>query len=191
MYREVKAMDLMERHSDAEVDPDPFIFGLALLGVVIGGASYLEARRQRHLMEGQAKKDANRFRTRWYNAKRTLLRAHQVLDEFEAAVAAYRFGHHGFAFGSVRLAISRSEARQLRAMVARINAVTNAMSRDIDALSEFLDPEYQPVINRIMNRLQQGQMPHTYDAVIILVKDAVEAFDTLLSEAGSRQGFSD
>ena len=76
-------------------------------------------------------------------------------------------------------------------MVARINSVTNAISRHIDALSEFLDPEYQPVMNRIMDRLKQGQMPHTYDAVVILVKDAIDAYDTLLSEAGSRQGFSD
>ncbi len=171
---------------DFEVDPDPFSIGLALLGLVVSGASFLEARRQRQL---QFERDTNRYRARWYNARRTLLSARQVVDEFQVFVVGQGFGDDEFGFGQVRLSISRSDVRQFRSMMRRISTVTNAMAADIDALSEFLGPENQDLMNQIMDKVRENQRPASYDAVIILAKDAIDSFDQLIEQIGTSQGF--
>lgn len=171
---------------ELEVDPDPFSIGLALLGLVVAGGSFLETRRQRQL---QIERDTNRYRTRWYNARRTLLTAHQVVDEFQTFVAGRGFGDNEFGFGQVRLSMSRNDVRQFRSMMRRIGTATNAMAADIDALSEFLGPENQDLVNEIMEKVEENQRPHSYDAVIILAKDAIDSFDQLIEQIGNSQGF--
>lgn len=54
---------LMSEQPTDLVDPDPFSIGLGLPQIISAGASFLEARRQRQLIEqGQAE----RFRSAWF-----------------------------------------------------------------------------------------------------------------------------
>lgn len=181
-------MAAKKKRPELEVDPDPFSIGLALLGLIFSGASFLEARLQR---QQQLERDTNRYRTRWYNAKRTLLSARQVVDESQSFIAQHGCGDDSFGFGEVRLALTRNEVKNCRAMIKRISAATNSMAADIDALSEFLGPDNQELINRIMDKVKENQRPHSYDAVIILVKDAIDSFEQLIGDIGSLEGFGE
>ena len=168
-----------ERSLGDVVDPDPFVIGLALLSLAVSGATFLENRRHWSI---QRQQDRNRFRTGWYNAKRTLLRAKEVIDEFQSFTSEHDYGEQSFGFGQVRLILTRGEARRLRGMIRSTNSVTNAMAAHVDALSEFLGPEHQGSIEAIMKRVEENQRPHSYDAVILLAKDAISSFEELLNE---------
>ena len=61
------------------IDPDPFAIALGIMGVVAGGAAFLETRRARRFHE-RAQRD--RFRAAWFEARRTLIHFQQVLTEF-------------------------------------------------------------------------------------------------------------
>ena len=172
------AVKISEATLQDKVDPDPFAIGLGLLSLAVSGATFLEARRR---WQSQRQQDLNRYRTRWYNAKRTLLRAREVVDEFQSFTSEHRYGKQPFGFGQVRLMLPRAEARRLRSMIGKTNAVTNSMAAHIDALSEFLGPEHQSLIEHIMGKIQENQRPHSYDAVILLARDAIDSFEELLS----------
>lgn len=184
-----------EPRPDTEVDPDPFSVGLALLGLAFTGAAYLEARRQRQLQERvyaqQQQTHTNKYRARWYAARRTLLSARQVITDSRIFMSECGYGHEKFLFGEVRLKLTRAQVKQQRSLVKRINSVANTMATDIDALSEFLGPEHQSLISHIMNKLQEKQVPHSYDAVLILAKDAIDSFDQLLANIDDRERFGE
>ena len=63
------------------------------------------------------------------------------------------------------------------------------MGDRLDALSEFLDGSYELIVQKIMNRLSEIQMPHSYDAVLILVDDGISLFEELINAIGEREGF--
>ena len=63
------------------------------------------------------------------------------------------------------------------------------MGDRLDALSAFLDSSYEPIVRKIMDRLSEIQMPHSYDAVLILVNDGISLFDELINSIGENEGF--
>ena len=66
------------------VDPDPFAIGFSLLGLLVSGGAYLELRRNRILTENQR---TGEFRQTWFQARRTLIHARRVVEEFATYVA--------------------------------------------------------------------------------------------------------
>lgn len=121
------------------VDPDPFGIGFAILSVIFGGAAYLEARRQRQFLERQAKED---FRRVWYDAKRTLIHARRIIEEFATYVSEDTFGGSEFLFGKVRLKVDPERAGQLRRLHANAHVTASHLSDSLDELLAFLDSEY-------------------------------------------------
>lgn len=169
------------------VDPDPFAIGFALLGLLFSGATYLEARRQRMLSETQR---MNEFRRRWFDCRRTLIHARRVVEEFETYVAEDGYGHQGFLFGTARMNLPRSRVDQLRHLHTNAHTTARYMADNLDDISNFLGAEYQDLINQIMDKLREQQLPHSYDAVLILAKDAIALYDQLIEKVGENEGFS-
>ena len=172
---------------DGEVDPDPFAIGFALLGLLFSGGTYLEARRRRMLSETQRN---NEFRQKWFNSKRTLIHARRVIEEFETYVTEDGYGHQSFLFGTARMNLPRERVDQLRRIHANAHTTARYMADNLDDISEFLGVEYQDLINQIMDKLHEQQLPHSYDAVVILAKDAITLYEQLIDEIGRNEGFS-
>ena len=172
---------------DAEVDPDPFAIGFALLGLLFSGSTYLEARRRRMLSETQRN---NEFRQKWFNSRRTLIHARRVIDEFETYVVEDGYGNQSFLFGTARMNLPRERVDQLRRIHANAHTTARNMADNLDDISEFLGEEYQDLINQILDKLHEQQLPHSYDAVIILAKDAIALYDQLIDSIGKNEGFS-
>ena len=172
---------------DEEVDPDPFAIGFALLGVLFSGGTYLETRRRRMLSESQRN---NEFRQKWFNCRRTLIHARRVIEEFETYVAEDGYGRESFLFGTARMNLPRERVDQLRRIHANAHTTARHMGDDLDAISEFLGVEYQDLINQIMDKLHEQQLPHSYDAVVILAKDSLSLYERLISRVGENEGFS-
>ena len=63
------------------------------------------------------------------------------------------------------------------------------MGDRLDALSGFLDSSYEPIVQKIMEKLSEIQMPHSYDAVLILVNDGIVLFEELIEAIGKKEGF--
>lgn len=174
------------RRSDKLVDPDPFLLGTALLGMVFAGASYLEARRQTNIMIRQSETTARnyerRFRQKYFASERALFSAREVTDSFESRMIENGFADNVFAYGERRLFITREQVRGLRALVRRIHDASDSMSMCLDELSEFLGPGHQRNIDRIHERIREQQRPHTYDALVLLANDAIDLYAELLDE---------
>lgn len=64
------------------------------------------------------------------------------------------------------------------------------MADNLDDISNFLGAEYQDLINQIMDKLHEQQLPHSYDAVLILARDAIALYNQLIEEIGENEGFS-
>jgi len=168
------------------VDPDPFAIAFALLGLVFAGGSYLEMRRQRGFLERQAKED---YRKVWYRAKRTLIHAKRVTEEFATYVSEENFGKSNFLFGTIRLTIDQDKAQQFRRIHGNAQTTAMHMADDLDELSTFLSDDYKELVNAIHEKLKAQQLPHSYDAVLILTRDAIELYDKLITEVGKREEF--
>ena len=63
------------------------------------------------------------------------------------------------------------------------------LADDLDDISEFLDSSYSPMIQRIQDKLTEAQMPHSYDAIVLLVKDGVGMYEELIRSVGEQEGF--
>ena len=63
------------------------------------------------------------------------------------------------------------------------------LADDLDDLSEFLDSAYGPAIKLIQDRLTEAQMPHTYDAIVVLVRDGVTMYEELLRMVSEEEEF--
>lgn len=175
-----------KRNSGNLSDPDPFAWGISLLAALFSGAAYLEIRRQNRLASDER---SGEFRRTWFSARRTVIHARRIVDEFATYVAELAFGDQEFLYGKERLNLPRETVRDIRRLHA--NCLNNAMhlADDLDDISEFLDSSYSPLIQRIQDKLTEAQMPHTYDAIIVLVKDGVSMYEELIKAVGEKEGF--
>ena len=177
----------MARSSNGNLsDPDPFGWGISLLSALFSGASYLETRRQSRLT---AEEREGRFRRTWFSARRTVIHSRRVVEEFATYVEELGFGNDEFRFGGRRLDLPREVVRDIRRLHA--NCLMNAthLADDLDDLSEFLGESYSSIVKRIQERLIEAQMPHTYDAIVLLVRDGVGLYEELLQTISDHEGF--
>ena len=167
-------------------DPDPFAWGLSLLAALFSGASYLEMRRQTRLSEEEREGE---FRRTWFSSRRTVIYARRVVEEFATYVAELGLGGSEMKYGRFRLNLDRGMARDIRRL--HTNCLMNAthLVDDLDDLSAFLDASYDSTIRRIQDMLTEAQMPHTYDAVIVLVRTGISLYEELLEEIKQKEGF--
>jgi len=63
------------------------------------------------------------------------------------------------------------------------------MADDLDELSNYLSSDYQEQIDAILNKLKEQTLPHSYDAVLILARDAIELYERLITEVGEKEEF--
>ena len=177
-----------ERTSTPElVDPDPFAIGFALLSLLVSGGAYLELRRNRILTENQR---TGEFRQTWFQARRTLIHARRVVEEFATYVAEDGYGRQQFLFGRARMNLPRERVDQLRRLHANALTTASYMADNLDALSEFLDSSYQAMVDQIMHKLEELEWPHTYDAVVILAREGVSLYEDLIQAIDADESFS-
>ena len=177
---------MLDDHHDELVDPDPFAIGFGLLSLLFSGGAYLESRRRRMLT---AQQRGGEFRKTWFHAQRTLIHARRIVEEFATYVAEDGFGDQEFLFGRARMNLPRERVDQLRRLHANCQTTALHMADSLDDLSEFLDSSYSAILDRIQNRLVEIQMPHTYDAVVVLVRDVVALYEELIDGIGKQEGF--
>ena len=177
---------MAKRNSGNLSDPDPFAWGISLLAALFSGAAYLEMRRQSRLTGDEQERE---FRRTWFSARRSVIYARRVVEEFATYAEELGFGNEEFRYGRRRLDLPRETVRDIRRLHA--NCLMNAthLADDLDDLSEFLGPSYGPIIKRIQDRLTEAQMPHTYDAIVVLVKDGVSLYEELLRMVSDQEGF--
>jgi hypothetical protein len=113
----------------------------------------------------------------------------RVVDEFETYVLEDGYGGKTFRIGSVRLTVDRSRHQALRRLKGQALTTANFMADDLDDLSEFLGPEDQSTIDRIMSRLSETTLPESYRAVMTLAREAISLYSELLDEVGAREAF--
>lgn len=65
----------------------------------------------------------------------------------------------------------------------------NILTDALDDLSEFLGTDDREMIERILNRLAQIELPSRYSDVITSARKARELYAELLSTVGGREGF--
>jgi hypothetical protein len=169
-----------------QIDPDPFGIAFALLSLIFAGGCYLETRRNRQYLERQAKED---FRKIWFRAKRTLIHAKRITEEFATHVQEEAFGEANFVFGTIKLTIDQDKAQQLRRIHGNAQTTAMHMADDLDDLSNYLSTDYKEQIDAIQNKLKEQTLPHSYDAVLILARDAIELYDNLINEVGKKEEF--
>ena len=177
---------MAKRNSDNLNDPDPFGWGISLLASLFSGASYLETRRRNRLT---AEEREGRFRRAWFSARRTVIYSRRVVEEFATYVEELGFGTDEFRYGGRRLNLPEETVKNIRRL--HTNCLMNAthLADDLDELSEFLGSSYDPIIQRIQDRLIEAQMPHTYDAIVVLVRDGVGLYEELLRMISEQEKF--
>jgi len=168
-------------------DPDPFTIGLGIFAALAGGGAFLEARRQRQLVERQHR---DRFRAAWFNARRALIYFGRNIDEFETYVLEDDYGGKSFRIGSVRLTVDPDRHRALRRLKGQAMTTANVMSDAIDDLCEFLGPEYRSPIETVLDHLRQiGAIPERYSELIRAAREARKLYDDLLNQIGETERF--
>ena len=186
MLDELQASEI-KIDQNQNVDPDPFSIAFAILGLIFAGGSYLEVRRQRGFLERQAKEE---FRGTWFHAKRTLIHARRIIDEFATYATEDDFINTEFLFGKVRLSVDVGRAQELRRLHANTLMTATHMADSLDDLSVYLTSDYSSEIESILAKLRQQGLPHSYDAVIILAKDALALYEVLIEKVGKAEEFS-
>lgn len=173
--------------SDQEEDPDPFAIGLALFALLFSGGAYLETRLQRQFLERQARES---FRSTYYEARRTLIHARRVVEEFATYVTQEGFGVRQFTFGSVQLRLDVGRAQALRRLHGNAHTTAQFLADNLDALADFLGAEYQGFVDEIHTQLRQiTQLPANYDDVVEAARTAITLYERLVNEVGSREKF--
>ncbi len=168
-------------------DPDPFTIGLGIFAALAGGGAFPEARRQRQLVERQHR---DRFRAAWFNARRALIYFGRNIDEFETYVFEDDYGGKSFRIGSVRLTVDPDRHRSLRRLKGQAMTTANVMSDAIDDLCEFLGPDYQSSIQKVLDQLRQiGAIPERYSELIRAAREARKLYDDLLNQIGEKEQF--
>lgn len=168
------------------IDPDPFTIGLGIFGAIAGGGAFLEARRQRQIVQNQGR-DA--FRAAWFGARRTLIHFNGQVGEFETYMLEDGYGRSSFRIGAVRLEVDRGRHKALRRLRGQVHITASHMGDDLDDLSEHLGPEYLPEIDAILNRLRELTLPDHYRDLIAVAREAFTLYDDLLEAIAEREGF--
>ena len=170
---------------DPDIDPDPFSVGITILSLIFAGGSYLEARRAREAAGAQARND---FRSAWFDARRTLIHARRIIEEFNTYVSEDNFGRVEFGFGKIRLQIDRGRALQLRRLHGNAHTTAEHMADDLDRLADHLDASYQERIDAILALLRQiSQFPQNYREVVTTARGALDLYEALINDIGDRE----
>lgn len=177
---------IINKNNEELIDPDPFAIAFALLGIIIAGGSYLETRRNRQFLERQAREE---FRTVWFRAKRTLIHAKRITEEFATYVKEESFGESEFLFGTIKLTIDQDKAQQFRRIHGNAQTTAMHMADDLDDLSNYLSSEYQERIDAIQSKIKEQMVPHSYDAVLILARDTIDLYEKLITDIGEKEKF--
>jgi hypothetical protein len=168
------------------VDPDPFTIGLGIFAAVAGGGAFLEARRQRQIVESQQK---GAFRSAWFAARRTLIHFKQNLDEFETFVLEDGYGTRKFRIGAVRLTVDAGRHKALRRLRGQCLTTAHHMGDDLDELSEFLGGDYAERIQLVLEHLAAIGIPETYGELIKAARNAFYEYESLLTYIADVEGF--
>lgn len=181
----------MTSHHDADtlIDPDPFVVGLGLIQIIATGAGFLEARRQRQAVD---RLERERFRTAWFQAKRSLIFFKRTTDEFESYVLEGGYGRREFRIGIVRLILDPNQYAAMRRMHGQCMTTANHLADNLADLSEFLGPQDQAQIDAIHERLKAIEnFPPVYRDVIALSRESIQAYQDLLDDIGEREQFAE
>jgi len=170
----------------ALVDPDPFTIGLGIFAALAGGGAFLEARRQRELVQDQQR---GAFRGAWFGSRRTLLFFKHQIDEFETYMLEDNYGSKQFRIGSVRLVVDAPRHRAMRRLRGQTLITANHIGDDLDDLSEFLGPEYAEKVQALLAHLEAINIPETYRELIKVARDAFYEYDGLLTYIADIEGF--
>ena len=172
-----------------QIDPDPFSIGIAIFSAMAGGAAFLEARRSRVHQE-QSQRQA--FRAAWFDTRRSLIFFKRAVDEFETFMIEDGYARRAFRIGAVRLTVARQRKQQMRRLRGQSLMTANNLADNLDDLSEFLGPDDQALVDRILTRLAEiGQLPDRYLDLIRLGREAVDLYDDLLQHVSDREGFEE
>ena len=170
-------------------DPDPFVIGLGLLQIAAAGGAFLENRRRRQAVE-QAER--LRFRTAWYQARRSLIYFKRTADEFETYMLEEGYGRREFRIGAVRLTLDRRGHQAMRRMHGQTMNTAQHLADNLDELSEFLGPDDRAKVDAIHENLARiDRLPERYRDVIALSRTAIDLYAALLDDIGEQQGFDD
>lgn len=171
---------------DDLIDPDPFTIGLGIFAALAGGGSFLEARRTRQEAE-RAKKDA--FRSAWFACRRTLIYFKRSADEFETFMLEDGYERKAFRIGEVRISVDFNRHKAMRRLHGQVMTTANDMADNLDDLSEYLGPEDQEAVDRILGGLKEMTFPESYRDVIRLARTAGELYGDFLHDLGEREAF--
>lgn len=179
----------MSDEPEALIDPDPFSIGLGLIQIISAGATFLEARRQRQAVEqGQVE----RFRSAWFQAKRSMIFFKRTADEFETYMLEGGYGRREFRMGAVRLYLERNQHQAMRRLHGQTMQTASHLADDLDDLSDFLGPADQDRIDAIHERLRQiDTFPANYRAVITMSREVIQLYQDLIDDVGERENFTD
>jgi hypothetical protein len=172
-----------------EIDPDPFGIGIGVFAAMVSGASFLEARRQTQFLAAQQRAA---FRAAWFQARRSVIFFKRSVDEFETYVLEDGFGRRSFRVGAVRLVVSPQRAHELKRLRRQSMVTANRIGDDLDDLSNFLGPEDQPGVTRLLATLSEfGAFPEHYADLVTQGRAVVALYTGLLDSIDAREGFGD
>ena len=69
----------------------------------------------------------------------------------------------------------------MRRLHANSLPTVSYMADNLDALGEYLDSSYQPMVDEIMEKLIELQLPNSYDAVVLLVREGATLYEKLIN----------
>jgi len=113
----------------------------------------------------------------------------QVVDEFETYMLEDDYSEGAFRIGAVRITVDRGRHQALRRLKGQAMTTANVLTDTLDDLSEFLGVDDQEMIERILNKLAQIELPSLYSDVIKSARRARDLYAALLSSVGEREGF--
>jgi hypothetical protein len=129
------------------------------------------------------------FRSAYFACRRTLIHFQSLVDEFETYVEEDGYGDMSFRIGSVRLSVGGQRHKAMRRLNAQAMKTATYMSDDLDELSNFLSDDDQELVDAILRRLSEIQVPETYLGVIVLAREALIFYGQLLDAVAERAGF--
>lgn len=180
-------IDPGEAAPNPDSDPiDLIVIGLPLLGVALGGGSFLEARRQRQLTEQQERRS---FRRAWQGAQRDLRRFADHIDEFEPYVQRNGYGEKTFRFGSVAVSVDRGRAEALKRLHRETLATARSLAEHVDDLSNYLGPEDEEYVEHVHARLGDLPIPERYSDVLLSARRAWDAYSEFLGYLEQKEQF--
>jgi hypothetical protein len=144
--------------SDEAIDPDPFTIGLGIFSALAGGGAFLEARRQREIVQDQQR---GAFRQAWFASRRTLIFFKHQIDEFETYMLEDNYGQRQFRIGAVRLTVDAGRHHALRRLRGQTLITASRMGDDLDDLSEFLGQEYAERVQQVLAQLTSRDLSCT------------------------------